>query len=116
MGPALALSLLSSLPFEAFRAAVVNGDAAALTRVKGVGRKLAGRLLLDLAEPMKARGPLPASAGPAAGAAADAAAALAALGFDRREADAKAAEAARALGSAAAPGEIVREVLRSARR
>src|SRR5258706_13466914 len=41
VGPTLALSLLSGLPFEDFRAAVVNGDAAALTRVKGAGKKVA---------------------------------------------------------------------------
>ncbi|NUN53738.1 MAG: Holliday junction branch migration protein RuvA, partial [Planctomycetaceae bacterium] len=65
VGPALALSVLSSLPFEAFRAAVLNGDAAAITRVKGVGRKLAARLLLELADPLRKLGPVAAAAGPA---------------------------------------------------
>ena len=115
VGPALALSLLSALPFESFRAAVVNGDAATLTRVKGVGKKLAGRLLLDLAESLKKRGPVSAAAPAAGGAAADAALALVALGFDRGDADGKAAEASRALGAKALPGDIVREVLRRTR-
>jgi Holliday junction DNA helicase RuvA len=116
VGPALALSVLSSLPFETFRAAVLNGDAAAITRVKGVGKKLAARLLLELADPLRRLGPVAASAGPARGAALDASLALATLGFDRREAEEQAAAAARDLGPAAEAGEIVREVLRRARR
>jgi len=116
VGPGLALALVSAMPFEAFRAAVVNGDAAALTRVKGVGRKVAGRLLLELAEAMKSRGPVPAPSAPPGSAAADAALALAALGFDRRDAEERAAEAARALGKDAAPGEVVRRALRAAGR
>jgi holliday junction DNA helicase RuvA len=114
VGPAVALGILSGLRFEEFRAAVVNGDAAALTRVKGVGKKLAARLLLELAEPMKARGPLPAAYAAPSGPAADAALALVALGYDRREAESRAAEAAKALGAGADPGEVVRRVLRAA--
>jgi Holliday junction DNA helicase RuvA len=116
VGPVLALAVVSALPFGEFRAAVLRGDAAALTRVKGVGKKVAGRLLLDLAEPLRERGPAPSAGAPPGSAAADAALALAALGFDRRDAEAKAAEAARALGAAAAAGEVVRRVLRSAGR
>jgi holliday junction DNA helicase RuvA len=116
VGPALGLSILSTMPFEAFRSAVLAGDAAAVTRVKGVGKKVAARLLLELAEPLKKMGP-PASspAAPATGAAADAALALAALGYDRREAENRAVEAARDLGPGADAGEVVREILRRAR-
>ena len=116
VGPALSLALVSALPFEEFRAAVVNGDAAALTRVKGVGKKLAARLLLELADDLKARGPVAGKSGAPTGTAADAASALVALGFDRREADEKASEAARALGAEAPAGEVVRRVLRAAGR
>lgn len=115
VGPSLALSILSALPFEEFRAAVVNGDAAVLTHVKGVGKKLAARLLLELADPMKARGPVPGRAAAPSGPASDAALALVALGFDRREAEDRAAAAARDLGAGAAPGEVVRRALRAAR-
>jgi Holliday junction DNA helicase RuvA len=113
VGPATALGVLASLPFESFRASVLAGDAAALTRVKGVGKKIAGRVLVELAEPLRRLGPVTApSTGAASGAAADAALALAALGFDRADADRRAAEAAKALGEGAGSGEIVREVLR----
>jgi Holliday junction DNA helicase RuvA len=115
VGPAVALGILSGMAFAEFRAAVVDGDAAALTRVKGVGKKLAARLLLELAEAMKARGPLPSKAGAPAGPASDAALALVALGFERRDAEERAAAAARDLGADAPPGEVVRRVLRAAR-
>jgi len=115
VGPALALSILSALPFDAFRAAVLGGDAATVTRVKGVGRKLAARLLLELADPLKDMGPPAAAFAPATGAAADAALALVALGYERRDAENRAAEAARDLGKGAEAGEVVREVLRRAR-
>ena len=115
VGPALSLSILSSMSTEDFRAAVVHGDAAALTRVKGVGKKLAARLLLELAEAMRRRGPVPGRAAPLSGQASDAALALVALGFDRREADARAAEAAKALGPDAPAGEVVRKVLKESR-
>jgi len=116
VGPALALGILSALRFDEFRAAVVNGDAAALTRVRGVGKKLAARLLVELAEDMKSRGPVKGLGPPLPGGPTDAALALAALGFDRREAETRAAEAAKELGDGAPAGEVVRRVLRGAGR
>jgi Holliday junction DNA helicase RuvA len=116
IGPALAMAVVSSIPFGEFRAAVLRGDAQALTRVKGVGKKVAGRLLLDLAEPLRDRGADAPAGVPPGSAAADAALALVALGFERRDAESKASEAARALGDSAAAGEVVRRVLRASGR
>ena len=48
VGPALAMSILSSLSPDALRRAVATGDADALTAVPGVGRKTAARLVLEL--------------------------------------------------------------------
>jgi Holliday junction DNA helicase RuvA len=48
VGPAVALALLSGMEPEALVHAVLSGDAAALTRVKGVGKKTAEQMLLDL--------------------------------------------------------------------
>jgi Holliday junction DNA helicase RuvA len=115
VGPALALAIVSALPFGPFRTAVLGGDAAVITRVKGVGKKLAARLLLELAEPLEGMGPAVTAPAAPTGAASDAALALVALGFDRREADARAAEAARDLGKKAEAGEVVREVLKRTR-
>lgn len=48
VGPAMALQILSALsPFE-FAQAVDRQDAAALKRVKGIGDKLAKRIILEL--------------------------------------------------------------------
>jgi Holliday junction DNA helicase RuvA len=48
IGPKVALSFLSVLSPEAFRRAVVSGDIGSLTRVPGVGKKVAQRVALDL--------------------------------------------------------------------
>ena len=48
IGPATALSVLGGLPGEGFKQAVVNGDAVAISGVKGIGKKTAERIILEL--------------------------------------------------------------------
>jgi holliday junction DNA helicase RuvA len=48
VGPRVAISILSVLPLETLRQALAQGDAGPLTRVPGVGKKVAGRLVLEL--------------------------------------------------------------------
>ena len=48
VGPTLALGLLSGLTPAEFRVAVTQADVAALTRVKGIGKKTAERILVEL--------------------------------------------------------------------
>lgn len=48
VGPKMALAVLSTLGAEAVRAAVRGEDVVAFTRVSGVGKKTAQRLILDL--------------------------------------------------------------------
>ena len=48
VGPKLALSVLSGLSMGDLAAAVANKDAARLTKIPGVGKKTAERLLLEL--------------------------------------------------------------------
>nr|MBV6628828.1 Holliday junction branch migration protein RuvA [Oceanococcus sp. HetDA_MAG_MS8] len=48
VGPKLALVLLSSLPPESLARCVQEGDVGPLTRVPGIGKKTAQRLLLEL--------------------------------------------------------------------
>jgi Holliday junction DNA helicase RuvA len=48
VGPRVALALLSALPAESLRAAIAGGDSDTLMRVPGVGKKIAGRIILDL--------------------------------------------------------------------
>src|ERR687884_1005004 len=48
LGPARALALLSASSVDALRADIAGENAAALIRIPGVGRKLAGQIILDL--------------------------------------------------------------------
>ena len=48
VGPKLALNLISSIPLADLARSVQNNDVAPLTRVPGVGRKTAERLLVEL--------------------------------------------------------------------
>jgi holliday junction DNA helicase RuvA len=50
VGPKMALSILSSLPPEELTVAVQNKDLSRLTRIPGVGKKTAERLVLELKE------------------------------------------------------------------
>jgi Holliday junction DNA helicase RuvA len=108
VGPATALALLSGMTARDLRAAVTGGDVAALQRVKGVGKKTAERMVVELRD---ALGAVPrAAAGVPAGPLGDAAAALVALGL----AEAEAAERVRRVpGAAGLPlAEVVRRALR----
>ncbi len=48
VGPKLALAILSGMSVELFKAAVVSSDLAAIARIKGVGKKTAERVVLEL--------------------------------------------------------------------
>jgi Holliday junction DNA helicase RuvA len=76
VGPRLALAMLASFSPDGLRQAIAAEDVAALTRVPGIGRKGAQRIVLELAgrlgspaAPAGVMGPPP-GAGPAAGGAA----------------------------------------------
>lgn len=48
VGPRVALNAMSSLAAETLRQAIASGDVTSLTRVPGIGKKVAQRLILDL--------------------------------------------------------------------
>jgi len=48
IGPKLALAVLSGLPVAAFKACVAQNDLATLSRIKGVGKKTAERMVVEL--------------------------------------------------------------------
>ncbi|MBU6301204.1 MAG: Holliday junction branch migration protein RuvA [Verrucomicrobia bacterium] len=48
VGPKVALSILGGMSVSAFKTAVVQGDLALLSKVKGVGRRTAERIVLEL--------------------------------------------------------------------
>lgn len=93
VGPKLAITIQSGLPAERLVAALRAQDHATLTRIPGVGKKLAERLVVELKdklEDMAAAAPAVSAAGPAAE---DVLSALINLGYQRPSAQ-KAIEAA----------------------
>ena len=100
VGPKLALAALSALGADGLRDAIMAEDTAALVRVPGLGRKTAGRLILELGGSLVAEPPA-AAVGAAGGAGDDPRAevrlALATLGYEPAEI----ARALRAIGEVA---------------
>ena len=87
VGPRIALAVLSGMSTQDLADAVEQGNATLLTRVPGIGKKTADRLVLELKG--KLAGNAFALAGGAASAAqADILSALMALGYSEREAQA----------------------------
>jgi len=64
VGPRLARAILSGLPPEVLLAALAAGDVARLTRIPGVGKKTAERLVLELREKAAELEAAPAAASP----------------------------------------------------
>jgi Holliday junction DNA helicase RuvA len=48
IGPTIGIAVLSGMPVAHFKACVVNGDVTALTQIKGLGKKTAERIILEL--------------------------------------------------------------------
>ncbi len=87
VGPKLALSVLSGMSADDLAQCVAMQDAGRLTRVPGIGKKTAERLLLELKGKLADALPSgPGGAPTAIGVAADALNALLALGYSDREA------------------------------
>jgi Holliday junction DNA helicase RuvA len=95
VGPRVALSILSGIEAEDLVTALRQGDLARLTRIPGVGKKTAERLVVELKDKVSALLPAgpPAAWEPASGLKADLVSALANLGYSRPDAE-KAAERA----------------------
>ena len=53
VGPKIALALLSGISVEAFSRCVMNEDITALTKVPGIGRKTAERLVVEMRDRLK---------------------------------------------------------------
>jgi Holliday junction DNA helicase RuvA len=115
VGPKLALAALSALKPDEIKDRVVSGDAASLTRIPGIGRKTAERLIVDLRDRFEkadfgddaARAPSRESA-----ARTDALAALEALGLSRVAADKSIREVLRRHPETDSAEELIRLALR----
>lgn len=106
VGPKMALAVLSGMSAEAFELAIASEDATTLTRIPGVGRKTAERLLVEMRDHFKsvprAKGAVAAPRSPRE----EAMDALLALGY-------KPVEATRLLEAAGESGST-EEILRAA--
>jgi Holliday junction DNA helicase RuvA len=92
VGPRVAVALLSGLPVPDLVRAITGGDLGRLTQIRGVGRKIAERLALELRDKIGAvareggaLAPLPASSGVPAGRLGEVHGALLALGYKPNE-------------------------------
>lgn len=113
VGPKMALGVLSGISVPDFLLCVRMGDAAKLTRLPGIGKKSAERLIMEMKSRLgEAAGALPsAAAGSAPQSPLDeAVGALVALGY--KPADA-AAMARRVAGEGASSEDIIRQALRT---
>lgn len=106
IGPAVAMAVLSGMPVARFKSCVIAGSIAELTRIKGLGKKTAERIVLELKDKVGVTDTWQdAAAGAVSASAADAELALLALGY-------KQVEARKALrkvldGDPAAPVEVL---------
>jgi len=101
VGPTLALKILSGMNVEELIPAIRTGDLVRLTKIPGVGRKTAERMVVELKDRLEAvtvEAEKPAAS--PAGAAADVKSALINLGYDERAAEAAVSEAKRQAGTA----------------
>ena len=116
IGPKIGLALLSGMDVDTFLFCVEAQDVDALTRIPGIGRKTAERLLIEMRDRIRALGQMPSATSrpdQPAGAQAEAFAALVALGY-------RPAEVTRLLKSVDNEGagteELIRRALQAAAR
>ncbi len=95
VGPKVALNILSGIEAPELVEALRGSDIARLTRVPGVGKKTAERLVLELKDKMPAASPTAPVPSPSAATRGDLVSALVHLGYSQPEADRAAGQALR---------------------
>jgi holliday junction DNA helicase RuvA len=118
VGPRIALAILSGGTAATFAHAVRERDAAALTRIPGVGRKIAERLIVEMRDRLEVYGAAPADGGIGAGALApgaegEAYSALVSLGYKPVEAT-RLLKAVGAASVSLSTEELIRRALQGA--
>jgi holliday junction DNA helicase RuvA len=115
VGPKLALNVLSGMPAADLAQAIMEGEIARLTRIQGVGKKTAERLVVELKDKLKTEGiarpavaaiPIQLSSGGAL------VSALVNLGYKPSAAERTADAVRRTLGASAPVEDQLREALR----
>ena len=114
VGPRLAQTILSGMPAGELAAALVGGEIARLTRISGVGKKTAERLVLELKDKLKTSDLLGRAEPPVVQLSGSGAlvSALLNLGYKPATAERTADAVRRSLGPAAAVEDQLREALR----
>lgn len=82
IGPRLAVTILSGMPVDAMIGAIKGNNIPALTRIPGIGKKTAERMVLELRDKLEAFG-APAAGAPASAIEEDVLSALVNLGYQR---------------------------------
>ncbi len=117
IGPKVALSFLSALSPADFGQAIMNSDVTAITKVPGVGKKTAQRVVLEMKAKLGQHAELSAILGEDGDmddlGSDDVQAALMALGCTPQEAKKAAAKARKGLGKGASDEDLVKSALRS---
>lgn len=117
VGPKLALGALSGLTTRDLKRAVAEGDVKRLSGLKGIGKKTAERIVVELRDRIGAAEALEAGAGAGPGATAgdlrirDAVLALVSLGYKRSEAEAMALKAVQGSPAEATVEDLIRKAL-----
>ncbi len=118
IGPKLALAVLSGTSVSDFKDNVIRGDVAALSRISGVGKKTAERIVLELKDKVGIVDTWQAAKGgaandPSAAAQTDAMLALIALGYKQSEAQKIVSDLVRKSGAEAITADkLIRDALR----
>ncbi len=112
IGPKLAITILSGMPVDEMVGAIRNGDLARLTRIPGIGKKTAERMVLELRDKLPpATGTAEVSLAAASPVEEDVLSALVNLGYQRPAAEKALQGAARGEKSAQSFEVLFREVL-----
>ena len=108
LGPGKAITILSSVAPEQLARAIDEEDVAFLKNIKGIGEKIAHRLIVEL------KGKLPSTAGKEGGdpsTSKDAVGAMVSLGYDRRPAEEAVRRALKELKGEAPVEEVIKRAL-----
>ena len=110
IGPKLAMTVLSGIAPDALVSALRGNDLAALTRVPGVGKKTAERMVLELRDKLDGLATAPAAV-PVSQMEDDVISALVNLGYQRSPAEQAAKRAAAKAGEAASFEQLFRQTM-----
>jgi Holliday junction DNA helicase RuvA len=114
VGPKVGLAIVSSRPVADLQLAILQGDEAVLTAVSGVGKRLAGRIVLELKEKVAAGGAIAAGSaapGTTGSSESEVMGALQALGYTAGEAREAARQAVANLAASASLEDRVKAAL-----